>query len=531
MGRRARLVAALALAAAVAGCGNGGATIPRDVFVMAMQIDDVISLDPAEVFEFTGAEVTANLYDRLLYFDLDDPTKLVGGLVETWSVSDDGRAYTLRIRPGVRFQSGNPVTARDAAYSLQRVVRLNLSPAFILAQFGFRPETVGETIRAADDRTLLLTTDRAYAPSFFLACLTAAVSSVVDSRVVKAHEANGDMGHGWLKTHSAGSGPFELASWKPNEIIMLDRFDGYWRGRPAMRKVMIRHIAEPGIQRLLLERGDIDVARNLGPDHAAAVAGNPRLRVRYVRKGALYYLGLNQKNAVLRRRDVREALRYLVDYDGIIGTLMRGAAAPHEAFVPLGYLGALDDRPFALDVARARRLLREAGVPEGTELTLDVRGMRPDLDVAQSLQATFAKAGLRLRIVPGDGKQVLTKYRARNHDIFFGRWGPDYQDPNSNAQAFAFNPDNSDSGLIKTLAWRNGWQDSALTRMTEQAILERDPAKRAALYRDMQRREQADSPFVILFQEVEITVERNEVHGFVIGPSFDTIYYRGVTKD
>jgi peptide/nickel transport system substrate-binding protein len=298
-----------------------------------------------------------------------------------------------------------------------------------------------------------------------------------------------------------------------------------------MRKVMIRHIAEPGIQRLLLERGDIDVARNLGPDHAAAVAGNPRLRVRYVRKGALYYLGLNQKNAVLRRRDVREALRYLVDYDGIIGTLMRGAAAPHEAFVPLGYLGALDDRPFALDVARARRLLREAGVPEGTELTLDVRGMRPDLDVAQSLQATFAKAGLRLRIVPGDGKQVLTKYRARNHDIFFGRWGPDYQDPNSNAQAFAFNPDNSDSGLIKTLAWRNGWQDSALTRMTEQAILERDPAKRAALYRDMQRREQADSPFVILFQEVEITVERNEVHGFVIGPSFDTIYYRGVTKD
>jgi peptide/nickel transport system substrate-binding protein len=261
------------------------------------------------------------------------------------------------------------------------------------------------------------------------------------------------------------------------------------------------------------------------------VAGNERLRVRYARKGALYYLGLNQKNAILQRKQVREAFRYLVDYDGIIRTLLRGAAAAHEAFVPLGYLGALEERPFALDVERAKRLLQTAGLGEGTGLSLDVRGKRPDLDVAQSLQATLAQAGIKLRIVPGDGKQVLTKYRARNHDIFFGRWGPDYQDPHSNAQAFAFNPDNSDAGGTKTLAWRNGWRDAELTAMTEQAILERDSAKRAALYRDMQRREQADSPFVILFQEVEITVERTNVRGFVVGPSFDTVYYRGVTKE
>ncbi|MGB8274029.1 MAG: ABC transporter substrate-binding protein, partial [Alphaproteobacteria bacterium] len=406
---RSIMAASAGLAALAGACGGSLAAVPRDVFVMAMQIDDVISLDPAELFEFTGAEVAANIYDRLLYFDLDDPTRIVGGVAQSWSVSPDGRTYTFRIRPGMRFPSGNPVTARDAAYSLRRVVRLNLSPGFIVRQFGLDEANAQTSITAGDDRTLSITTDRAYAPSFFLACLTAAVGSVVDGAVVASHEVDGDMGHRWLKTHSAGSGPFMLAAWKPNEIIVLDRFDGYWRGAPAMRKVMIRHIAEPGIQRLLVERGDIDVARNLGPDQAAGVGNNPELRVRRTRKGALYYLGLNQKNEYLRRPEVREAVRYLVDYRGIAGTLMRGAAEIHQAFVPLGYLGALADRPFRLDTLRARHLLEQAGLGQGFAVTLDVRGTRPDLDVAQSLQSTFAAAGIRLDIAPADGRQVLTK--------------------------------------------------------------------------------------------------------------------------
>lgn len=521
-------VAALAFFGAFA-TASARATVPPDVFVMAMQIDDVISLDPAEVFEFTGAEVSANIYERLLYFDDNDVTKIEGGVADAWRVSADGRTYRFHIRPGMTFQSGNPVTAADAAYSLRRVIRLNLSPAFILTQFGFTPGNVDSRIYAADADTLVMETDRAYSPALFYACLTADVASIVDSKLVAAHTANGDEGNGWLRTHSAGSGPFSLRVWKPNEIIILDRFEHYWRGAPAMRTVFIRHIGEPGVQRLLLERGDIDVARNLSPDQAAAIKGRKDLRLRFARKGALYYLALNQKNAFLRRPEVRKAVKYLVDYNGIVTTILRGQAELHQTIIPAGYLGASNERPYKFDAGKANEILGHAAGTRAT-VTLDVRNVQQDLEIAQSIQASFATAGIKVELVPGDGRQVLTKYRARNHDLYFGRWGPDYQDPHSNAQAFASNPDNSDDGQVKTLAWRNAWNIPGLTRVTNAAVLERDPKKRAADYWDIQRRMLDDSPFVVLYQGVNMAVERAVVHGFVLGPAFDTVSYRGVTK-
>ncbi len=526
-GRVRRAALALAL---IGIAGTARAEVPSDVFVMAFQIDDVISLDPAELFEFTGAEIAANIYDRLLFYDNDDVEKIIGGVADEWRVSRDGKTFRFHIHPGMTFQSGNPVTAEDAAYSLRRVVWLNKAPAFILAQLGFTPENAAATIFAADPETLVMETGRAYAPSFVYACLTSAVASIVDGKLVKSHEEIGDYGNQWLRTRSAGSGAFRLRLWKPNELIILDRFETYWRGTSAMRSVFIRHIAEPGVQRLLIERGDIDVARNLGPDQVLDMAGRTDMRVRYARKGALYYLGLNQKNEFLRRPAVRKALKYLVDYDGIANTLLRGKAQVHETIIPGGFLGALDDRPFAFDPGAAKNLLRAAGV-EGGVLSLDVRNVRPDLDIAQSIQASFAEAGIEVQILPGDGKQVLTKYRARNHDLYFGRWGPDYQDPHTNAQGFASNPDNSDQGQTKTLAWRNAWDIPDLTNLTGEAVKERDRGRRIARYQEIQRRMLDDSPFVILFQEVDMAVERANVHNFVLGPSFDTVSYRGVTKN
>src|SRR5918993_2802687 len=189
------------------------AETPKDGLVLADFIDDMISLDPAEVFEFSAAEIQAQIYDRLVTYPPDDVSKLEGLIAESWTVSDDGLQVTFKIRPGITFHSGNPLTAQDVAYSIQRVVKLNLSPGFILTQFGFTPENMAETIKATDDATLVLTLDKPYAPTFLLYCLTAGVGSVVDSKLVREHEQDGDMGHGWLKTNSAGSGPFKLRAW------------------------------------------------------------------------------------------------------------------------------------------------------------------------------------------------------------------------------------------------------------------------------------------------------------------------------
>lgn len=507
------------------------ADTPKDILVMAHAIDDIITLDPAEIFEFAGAEYAGNTYDRLLDYDPQDVTKIYGAAAASWTIGEDGRTYTFQMRPGVTFASGNPMTAEDAAFSLQRVIRLNKSPAFILAQFGFTPDNVSQKIRAVAPMTLVLETDRAYAPTFLLYCLTATVGSVVDKKEVLAHEQNGDLGHAWLRTHHAGSGPFRLRQWQPNEALVLERHDGYWGSAPALRRIVIRHILEPATQRLLLEKGDVDIARKLGPDQLAKLRENPAIRIRQGEKGALYYLGLNQNNEFLARPQVRQALKYLVDYQGIADTMMKDKAIIHQAFVPRGFLGALTGAPFRLDVDKARALLAEAGLPEGFRFTLDTRNSAEIMDMAQSIQATFAMAGIKLELIPGDNKQVLTKYRARRHDAILLRWGSDYQDPHANADAFASNPNNADDAKVNTLAWRNAWAIPELTRKTQAAVLERDAERRAELYRELQREHQQTSPFVILFQEIEVIAERRNVHGFIIGPAVDANRYAGITKE
>ena len=508
------------------------AEIPKDTLVQAWQIDDLITLDPAEVFEFSGAEYAANVYDRLVTYPPDDVSNLQGHVAESWEIADDGKTYTFKIRPGITFHSGNPLTAEDAAWSLQRVIKLNQTPSFILTQFGFTPENVDERIRAIDDETFEVELDKPYASTFFLYCLTATVGSVVDKQLVMEHEQDGDMGHAWLRTASAGSGPFQLRSWKPNESLIIEANQDYWGGAPGVERVISRHIAESATQLLLLEKGDVDIARNLEADQLDSLQDNPDINVKQVPKGAIYYLGLNQKNEYLAKPEVREALKYLVDYDGIADSIVKGSAVVHQSFLPQGFLGAIDDKPYTLDVEKAKALLEQAGLADGFTVTMDTRNATPLPEMAQVLQSNWAEAGIDLEILPGDNKQTLTKYRARTHDIYIGRWGPDYQDPHTNADTFASNPDNSDdSGLAGKLAWRNSWEIPEMTEQTEAAVLEQDPDRRAQMYEEIQREHQKTSPFVIMFQDIEVIAERDNVQGTIWGPSFDDNKYGKVHKE
>jgi peptide/nickel transport system substrate-binding protein len=230
--------AALGLAVGVTTLPAAAET-PPNMLVIANRIDDITTIDPAQSFEFAGADVIRNIYGKLVNFD---PMDLDAGyqpdLAESWEVSEDGRTITFTMRDGVFFHSGNPVTAEDAEFSLRRAVILNKTPSFILTQFGFTPENVEETI-VADGNTLTITTDKAYATSFVLNCLTATIGSIVDKQTVMANEVDGDMGNTWLATNSAGSGAYRLVGWKPNESVTLESNPDFYLGAPAMERVIV----------------------------------------------------------------------------------------------------------------------------------------------------------------------------------------------------------------------------------------------------------------------------------------------------
>ena len=250
-----RGVGALALAALMLGTSPLAlmAETPADTLVIADAIDDIVSLDPAEAYEFSGLDLNNNTYDGLV--ELDPVSgEMVPGLAESWAVAEDGVTYTFKMKSGVTFASGNPVRAEDAAFSLQRAIKLNKTPSFILSQFGWTPETVDAMVMADGD-TLTIKTDKPYAPTFLYNCLTSGVASIVDKDLAMANEAAGDMGYEWLKNNSAGSGAYVLKSFKPNEGYILEANPTHWRGAPKLAKVFMQHVPEAATQRLHAGKG------------------------------------------------------------------------------------------------------------------------------------------------------------------------------------------------------------------------------------------------------------------------------------
>ncbi|MFD2174247.1 ABC transporter substrate-binding protein [Rhodobacter lacus] len=503
---------------------------PADTLVLADAIDDIVSIDPAEAFEFSGTDLNNNLYDTLVELDPATTGALVPGLAESWSLADDGVTYTFKIRPGVTFSSGNPVTAEAAAASLKRVILLDKTPAFILTQFGLSKDNVEETIRAEGD-TVILKTDKPYAPSFVYNCLTAGVAEIVDVKTVMDHEVDGDMGNAWLQSNSAGTGAYVLKSFKPSEGYVLERREGHWRGDAPMKYVMMRHIPEGATERLLLEKGDIDIGREMTPIDIAGVEGNPDITVQGDVGGQIYYLAMNQKVEALTNPKVLEAMRWAVDYKGMTDTILKGQWVVHQAFLPQGFLGALDETPYHLDLDKAKALLAESGVALPLDVSLTVRNNQERMDIAQSVQNTFGQIGINVTLDVGDGKQVLEKYRARQHEITLQTWGPDYPDPHTNASTFAENPDNSDEAKATGyLAWRTAWDPGEMGAMTEAAVTERDTDKRAAMYQDIQRTHRDTSAFVLMFQQARQDAMRANVKGFHAGGATDSAAYWTVTK-
>lgn len=524
----AAVAATLAMGAAV----PGFAETPPNMLVIANRIDDIKTFDPAESFEFAGADVSRNVYEKLVNFDpLDLDAGYQPQLAESWEISEDGKTITFTMAEGHVFASGNPVTAKDAEFSLRRAVQLNKTPSFILTQFGFTPDNVEQTIVATDDKTLVLTLDKPYALSFVLNCLTATIGGIVDMETAMANEADGDMGNAWLRTNTAGSGPYKVVSWKPSESVLMDLNPKYGGEKPAMERVIVQHIQESATQRLQLERGDIDVARNLSTEDVAGLAGVDGVKVIDELRGRLMYFSANQKKEMLADPKVIEALKLATDYDGMSNSFLKGQYTVHQAFLPLTFLGALDEKPFSYDMDGAKAALAESGFPDCGPIKISVRDAQERIDIAQSLQNTWGQLGCEVELIVGTGAQTLDRYRAREHDVYLGAWGPDYPDPNTNAGTFAYNPDNSDeAGATGLLAWRNAWGIPEMSEKTLAAVVENDTDTRREMYLDLQREHQKVSPFGVMFQKIEQNGMRANVENFVAGGATTAVSYWVITK-
>jgi len=504
------------------------AKTPADTLVYGTSLAQVISLDPDQGQEATALEIMANLYDRLVISTADGEIR--PQLAQSWEIGPD--AITFHLDPAAKFASGRPVTAADVVWSLTRLMTLNQAPAAKLAMTGYSKDDIASKLHAIDDHTFRIDLSGQVAGDFLLYRLAEVAGSVLDSKEILSHATDGDQGNGWLRTHSAGSGPFTLQSWKPNEMVVMQARPDYWGGAPKLKRVIMRHVPESQVERLMLEKGDIDIAGSLTAGDIQHFADSDDVKIDKVPTGGFYVLAMNMERPELANPEVREAIFRAIDYDGIEKAILGPYGRVRHIPVPVNYAGAIPDPAgWSYDPAAAKKMLAEAGYPDGFSLTIKTIAQTPRVEIATAVQAGLAQIGIKAEVVQGSGADIVAQHRARDFDILIPQTGAYMPNAMGAMEQFSSNPDNSKAANnAGNFVWRSAWDIPDLTKLTEAAMKENDPAKRLALFGEMQQTFVKDVPAVFpMFERFLPLAISTRVQGYVPHPQ-QVVRLEAVTK-
>jgi len=415
----------------------------------------------------------------------------------------------------------------------QRVIKLNAANAAALGEYGLNAETIEKALTAPDDHTLVMKFDKPYPANLVLTALAAnRISTLLDRETILQNEQEGDLGNKYLTTNTACVGAYRLVQWNAGENIVLEASPHYWGDEPKLKRVLIRHVAEPGTQRLLLERGDVDVARNLASEDIADLEAKDAAQIVRTLRPTLYYWSFNNTDPILSNDKVRLAMRYLIDYDGLSQTILKGIGVPRASFVQLGAFGALDERegqPFSLDLEKAKALLAEAGYADGFPLKVII-GTEPYASpLTQSIEANAAKIGVNLEIERVATAQLFSKVRGREFQTAMLGWTTNVPDAHGNASRQVYNPGNEmEANNTMYPSWRSAYFDEAINEQVLDALFEKDLGERERKYQDLQRQMMESGPQAYIFQAYNLATLSHAVKNWTANGF--RVYYSMVEK-
>lgn len=288
-----------------------------------------------------------------------------------------------------------------------------------------------------------------------------------------------------------------------------------------MRRVIIRHVPESQVERLMLDRGDIDIGNALSKSDLETFETKSNFVIQRVPTGGFYVLAMNAGNQYLANPKVREAIAYGIDYKGIEKTIMGPYGRARNIPVPENFEYALPNPDWHLDVAKARQLLAEAGFKDGFSLTLKTISQTPRIDLATAIQASLGQIGIKVEIQQGNGSEIIAAHRARNFDLLLPQTSALMPNVLGSMDDFANNPDNRlEANNAGNFAWRSAWDIPGLTALAEKTSVEPDAKKRAELYGQMQQMFVDLKPALLpLFERFEPLVLSARVKGYLGHPN------------
>jgi peptide/nickel transport system substrate-binding protein len=477
------LATVFSLAAACGGGGDGGSAsqsnTPPGTLEIALESEPP-ELDPNLSSAYVDRQVMASLYDKLV--DINTEGEIVPMLAKSYEVSDDGKAYTFKLREGVKFHDGEPFNAEAVKFNLERYREGDSTRSTEVEPI--------ESVEIVDDMTVRVNMKQTFAP--FLAVLTDRAGIMVSPKSVKEN-------NGRISNNPIGTGPFKFVERRRGESITLEKNENYWRdGLPKADKVVYRGIDDENVQLQSFKSGELDVIdsipyvefNDLKQDESYQVSIEP----------GLGYQGfyLNVRQPPFDNKKLRQAVYNLVDREAVVQAVLRGIGGDpgNSPFGKNSLAYSEESDSFsAPDVEEAKRLLKEAGEPNGFSFTLKIDPSPSSQQLGQVIQNGMKKAGVEVKLERLEFGTLLEQSSNGDFQALALGWSGRI-DPDLNIYDFMVtNGDFNDSG----------YSNKEVDRLLNEARTTLDEGRRKELYTQVMEILHEDVPYVYLYHNNSTT--------------------------
>lgn len=483
--RRSFLVVALSLIAlAVGGCSKRDRAAEAENKLQTLHLGNVAEprdLDPHIAVAYTDYNILIALFEGLTVID-EASSQAAPGMAEKWEISPDGLVYTFHLRADAVWSDGDPVTAEDFAFSIQRILEPKLASEYsymLYAVAGAEDYNLGKLtdfskvgVQVIDPRTLRLTLTKP--TPYFL-------TVIAHQSWFPVHKVNlakyGDplrRSTGWTRPGNlVGNGAFTLEEWVPDQHIIVKKNPRYW-GAAANRldRVVFYPIANPAVEESNFRTGKMHVTFDVLPDRIDTYRREHPEEIRVDPVLESVFLRFNVTKPPFNDKRVRQALARAIDREAICSSVLRNSKFPAYNLTPPKTAGYTAEAKIPTDFEAARRLLADAGYPAGKgfpKIELQMNSDPANLAVAEAVQQMWRKElNIELTLVQLEFRVYLDNQHTLSYEVSRSRWVGDYDDPSTFTDLFLSTSGNNDTG----------WKNSEYDRLLELATRELEPAKR-----------------------------------------------------
>jgi len=504
---------------------------------------DAVRLDPADVTDGESIQRMDNIFEGLVEYK-SGSTEIQPCLATSWETSKDGKEITFHLRKGVKFHDGTDFNADAVVFSLRRQYDKGYLPWHDYgewAYWGYMFSDVEKVVKI-DDYTVKIVLKRINASIMTsLAMFTVCIVSPTNAA---------KWGPDTFK-HPVGTGPFKFVEWVKADHITLEANDNYWRERPKLDRLIFKVVPDPSARLMALEVGEVQGIEYPDPTHFDRIKANPDLKLLTEPGMNVGYMAMNtgygykdaNANGVrdadepwvktpgysepLTKKKVRQAINYAINKKSIVDDIYKGTAIVAKNGMPpfmLGYNDDIEDYPY--DPQKAKKLLAEAGYPDGFEVTLYVMPVsRPYMfdppKIGEAIQSYLAAVGITVKFYQVDWGTYLQETEAGNHQMCLLGWTGDNGDPD-NFMNVLYGPNSCSIGSAGNYGFYN---DEDAQDLLSKALQTYDESKRAEYYKKVQEMIHEAAPWVYLAHSNQNVVFRKNVQGYVLHPTSRKFFY------